>query len=69
MANKYGVGGKILKFGKDLTQKAKDALATKKAAPATKKAAPALQRLGQQRKPELKEMLGSGLESQQKLQQ
>jgi hypothetical protein len=41
MANKYGVGGKILKFGKDLTQKAKDALATKKAAPATKKAAPA----------------------------
>jgi hypothetical protein len=40
MANKYGVGGKILKFGKDLTQKAKDALAAK-AASATKKAAPA----------------------------
>jgi hypothetical protein len=46
MANKYGVGGKILKFGKDLTQKAKDALATKKAAPATKKAAPPLKVIG-----------------------
>ena len=40
MANKLDVGSKILKFGKDLTQKAKDALAAK-AASATKKAAPA----------------------------